>query len=43
MMNCIDAISQGDAREVFVIDLNYEIQSHLDNFCLEMQDKPGNI
>jgi hypothetical protein len=41
MMNCIDAVSLGDAREIFVIgsfdlkiDLNFEIHSHLDNFCL---------
>ncbi len=42
-MNCIDAISMGDAREVWIIDLNWEIKSYGDKFCLtedwQVQDK----
>jgi len=30
LMNCIDAVGMGDAREVWVIDLNFEIKSYLD-------------
>jgi hypothetical protein len=33
-MDCADALSIGDAREVFVLDLNGEIKSFLDDDCL---------
>lgn len=33
-MDCADAISIGDAREIFVLDLNGEIKSFLDDDCL---------
>lgn len=33
-MNCIDAVSLGDAREVWIIDLNFEIKSYGDKYCL---------
>jgi len=34
--NCIDAISMGDAREIFVLDLNFEIKSYIDMYCLQL-------
>jgi len=33
-MDCVDALSLGDAREVFVLDLEGEIKSYLDETCL---------
>jgi hypothetical protein len=33
-MNCIDALVLGDAREVWVIDLEFEIKSYVDGYCL---------
>jgi len=40
-MNCIDAVSMGDAREVWIIDLNFEIKSYGDHFCLERGKNPN--
>jgi hypothetical protein len=35
-MNCIDAVSFGDAREVWILDLEYEIKSLVDEYCWEI-------
>jgi hypothetical protein len=40
-MNCIDAIFLGDAREVWVIDLEFEIKSYIDHYCLERGPNPN--
>jgi len=34
-MNCIDSLVLGDAREVWIIDLEFEIKSLGDEWCLE--------
>jgi len=34
VMDCIDAIALGDAREIFVIDTDWQICSFLDEFCM---------
>lgn len=41
MMNCIDAVSLGDAREVWVIDLYQEIKSYVDKYCFEVGNNPN--
>jgi len=38
MVKCIDAIGIGDSREIFVIDVDWQIRTYLDNFCLEIGD-----
>jgi hypothetical protein len=40
-MNCIDAVSMGDAREVWVIDLFYDIKSYGDKYCLTVMNNPN--
>jgi len=40
LYNCLDAISIGDAREIWVLDLNMEIKSYLDMYCLENGKNP---
>jgi hypothetical protein len=40
-MNCIDAVSFGDAREVWIIDLEYEIKSLVDEWCWEIGQNPN--
>jgi len=34
VVNCIDAIAMGDSREVFVIDVDWQIKSFFDETCL---------
>jgi len=33
-MNCKDAISLGDGRELFVVEISFSITSYMDNYCL---------
>jgi len=40
LYKCLDAISLGDAREIWVLDLNMEIKSYLDMYCLEEGKNP---
>jgi len=34
VVNCIDAIAMGDSREIFIIDVDWQIKSFYDEFCL---------
>lgn len=36
--NCIEAIEQGDARELFILQNNMQITSYNENFCIESSD-----
>jgi len=37
-MSCNDAIAMGDGRELFVIQVNFEIKSFIDDYCLQTKN-----
>lgn len=41
MINCVDAVSMGDGREIWILDLDMEIKSYPDMFCLEVGSNPN--
>ena len=40
-MNCVDAITLADAREVFQFGVGSEIISYIDKFCLTVGNNPN--
>jgi hypothetical protein len=41
LVSCFNAVSVGDAREVFYIDLENNIKSFMDGFCLTIGAMPS--
>lgn len=40
-MQCIDAITMGDSRDVFTLSTKFEVLSYMDKFCLTMGNNPN--
>lgn len=41
--SCVDAISMGDAREVFVLNFKNEVLTYIDNYCMTAGHNPQDV